>query len=497
MVAEPWIQKMRKKTKKSPPPFAAAPDPRSGAVLLVKTLDSVVGILSFEVASAMSRAAHLHRSLSDPDRDLSLPPPPLVPSDSSFLLSLARAEHLDNLNRVASLASRLGRRHCPHHPPLSGFEHVYSDLLLSTPSPSPSPSPSLFLLSAREMDSLVRRMDRFVASTASLYAELELLADLEHSVSKLPGTSDEARRALDRKIQWQRHDVKHLRDSSLWNHKFDKVVLMLAQAVCTIHARIRSVFGDPTPDPPSGAKEGSFRPGPGPGLRFHCGANTGRLFLNCLGSPAAEAETETETAASSVVSFGGKEIVVGTKSRLTMLAPPNTLGGSCLAMHYANVIIIIDKLLKYPHLVGDEARDDLYQMLPASLRLALRRSLKSYVKNLAIYDASLAHDWKEAMERTLGWLVPMSHNMVRWQTERNFEQQQQIVARENVLLLQTLYFADRGKTEDAICELLVGLNYICRYEQQQNALLDCTSSVDFEECMDWQQMQLVDSSGRL
>ncbi|KAJ6851458.1 uncharacterized protein M6B38_259115 [Iris pallida] len=443
----------------------------------------------------MSRAAHLHRSLSDPDRDLSLPPPPLVPSDSSFL-SPSPAPSTSTTSTGSPPSPPASAAATAPTTPLSPASSTSTPTSSSPPlPPPPSPSPSLFLLSAREMDSLVRRMDRFVASTASLYAELELLADLEHSVSKLPGTSDEARRALDRKIQWQRHDVKHLRDSSLWNHKFDKVVLMLAQAVCTIHARIRSVFGDPTPDPPADAKEGSFRPGPG--LRFHCGANTGRLFLNCLGSPAAEAETETETAASSVVSFGGKEIVVGTKSRLTMLAPPNTLGGSCLAMHYANVIIIIDKLLKYPHLVGDEARDDLYQMLPASLRLALRKSLKSYVNNLAIYDASLAHDWKEAMERTLGWLVPMAHNMVRWQTERNFEQQPQIVARENVLLLQTLYFADRGKTEDAICELLVGLNYICRYEQQQNALLDCTSSVDFEECMDWQQMQLVDSSGRL
>jgi hypothetical protein len=75
--------------------------------------------------------------------------------------------------------------------------------------------------------------------------------------------------------------------------------------------------------------------------------------------------------------------------------------------------------------------------------------------------------------------------MIRWQSERNFEQHQ-IVKRTNVLLLQTLYFADRGKTETAICELLVGLNYICRYEHQQNALLDCASSFDFEDCMQWQ-----------
>ncbi|KAI4965907.1 hypothetical protein ZWY2020_047873 [Hordeum vulgare] len=38
-----------------------------------------------------------------------------------------------------------------------------------------------------------------------------------------------------------------------------------------------------------------------------------------------------------------------------------------------------------------------------------------------------------------------------------------------VLLLQTLHFADRDKTEDAITELLVGLNYLWRYGTQLSA----------------------------
>ena len=124
-------------------------------------------------------------------------------------------------------------------------------------------------------------------------------------------------------------------------------------------------------------------------------------------------------------------------------------------------------------------------MLPTSLRKTLKASLRSYMKGLAIYDAPLAHDWKERLEEILKWLAPLAHNMIRWQSERNFEQQQ-IVKRTNVLLLQTLYFADCQKIEAVICELLIGLNYICRFEQQQNALLDCASSIDFEDCMEWQ-----------
>ncbi|KAJ0970285.1 hypothetical protein J5N97_023162 [Dioscorea zingiberensis] len=113
--------------------------------------------------------------------------------------------------------------------------------------------------------------------------------------------------------------------------------------------------------------------------------------------------------------------------------------------------------------------------------MGLKKSLKSYVKNFAIYDASLAHDWKGKMENILSWLAPMAHNMIQWQMERNFEQQQ-IVLRSNVLLLETLYFADREKTEAAICNLLVGLNYMCR-----------TTDVDFWSCKIYSHVRVSDS----
>ena len=82
------------------------------------------------------------------------------------------------------------------------------------------------------------------------------------------------------------------------------------------------------------------------------------------------------------------------------------------------------------------------------------------MKNLAIYDAPLAHDWKVTLDGILKWLAPLAHNMIRWQSERNFEQHQ-IVNRTNVLLFQTLYFADKDRTEEAICQLL--MDTIFRY----------------------------------
>lgn len=539
MVAEPLVHKVfsmanssSKKTKKD----KAAPADGVGG--------GRVGILSFEAANAMSRAAALHRSLSDAEAARLLGPlclgsravRALVPGDDARLLALALAEKLDALNRVAAVAARLGRR-CTA-PALQGFDHVYADLLAGR---SGAVAPA-FAPDSVAASSLVRQLDRLAAATAALYAELDALAELEQSARKLP--TDEARLALEQRARLRRrHDVRRLRDASLWNWTYDKAVLLLARAVCAVYGRIRLVFGDPMlgldlllahrhrqcdqsrqlfsgpVTAPLSEKSGPIlkvdvvdRPRPASLRPSNCGAN---MFMECLSLSSSapwndgfdEDFSEDASCISTIrsgmlVPFSGdstlpttttknnavkiKRVRFGPKSTVTSLAPPSTIGGSALALHYTNVIIIIEKLLQYPHLVGAEARDDLYQMLPSSLRLSLRKNLRTYVRNTAIYDAFRAHDWRETLEKTLAWLAPMAHDTMRWQAERSFEQQQIVLKKGNVLLLQTLYFADREKTEAAICELLVGLNYICRYEQQQNALLDCSSSLDFDECLEWQ-----------
>ncbi|KAM3279172.1 hypothetical protein ACQJBY_046468 [Aegilops geniculata] len=527
-----------------------------------------VGILSFELANAMSRAASLHRSLSAAEAARLLGPlclasravRALVPGDDARLLALALAEKLDALNRVAAVAARLGRR-CAA-PPLQGFDHVYADLLAGR---SPASAYPFFAPASQSEAALLRQLDRLASATAALYAELDALADLEESARKLP--TDEARRALLQRARWRRQDARRLRDASLWGWTYDKAVLLLARAVCAVYHRICLVFGDPmrgldlllVPDhkdgehhqssqchddqssrqlfsgPVTSAKSGPIidrvaadADPPHPGrLRSNCGGN---MFMECLSLSSSAAwkdddgldeddESFFSGDASSCISAIRSGMLVappssgeehhdaakkegagsrrrrshthrrfGPKSTVTSLAPASTVGGSALASHYANIIMIVEKLLQYPHLVGSEARDDLYGMLPSSLRSSLRKHLP---RNLGIYDAFLAHDWREALEKTLAWLAPMAHNMMRWQADRSFEQQHQMEVQlrggngngnGNVLLLQTLYFADRDKTEAVLCELLVGLNYICRYEQQQSALLDCSSSIDLDDC---------------
>ncbi|XP_010532623.1 PREDICTED: uncharacterized protein LOC104808608 [Tarenaya hassleriana] len=579
MVAEAWIVKMGNQVSANLK-HVLLPESSNKKNPKISAPKQTIGILSFEVANVMSKTVHLHRSLSESEISRlkgeifrSEGVRNLVSADENRLFELTLAEKLDDLDRVAGVVSRLGKK-CTE-PALQGFEHVYDDIVNGVIDVR-----RLGFL-VKDMEGMVRKMERYINATSSLYCEMEVMNELEQATKKFQHCQhQDSRKAFEQKLIWQRQDVRHLREISLWNQTYDKVVEMLVRTVCTIFAKICTVFGD------SALRKtgvGFVREGSSPskdavplsqidrncdGLKrvhsknevklnsgssfkhridshrgdvdqfnragdfnFPCGTNPGRLFMECLamnssvsriddndddddGGGDGDGENDHSSQISSCCSVANSGLKkdrsddscfshtritmppaatvqrqrtskLGPKTRLMSYALPSSIGGSALSLHYANVIIVIEKLLKYPHLIGEEARDNLYQMLPTSLRTCLKTNLKSYFKNISIYDAHLAHDWKETLDGILGWLAPLAHNMIRWQSERNFEQEQ-IVKRTNVLLLQTLYFADRDRTEAAICKLLVGLNYICHYEQQQNALLDCTSSFDFEDCLEWQ-----------
>uniref|UniRef100_A0A7C9DPC0 DUF668 domain-containing protein n=1 Tax=Opuntia streptacantha TaxID=393608 RepID=A0A7C9DPC0_OPUST len=596
MVAEPWLLRMGNQVSSNlKNSLLLHQNSRKKKDPSSKNAKQTIGILSFEIANVMSKLVNLHKSVTDQEisklkNDIikSEGVKKLVSSDESYLLELAYAERLDDLNRVAEVVSRLGKK-CTE-PALQGFEHVYGDIITGKIEVK-----ELGCL-VKDMEGMIRKLERYVGATANLYSELEVLNELEQATKKFHlNQNEESRRAFEQKLTWQRQDVKHLKNIALWNQTYDKVVELLARTVCTLYARISIAFGNDSVIlrrnySRSVVSETNFLVGGGSGspclqaegvkngsrlenqhclspmdrmtsipiersekktpkyktqlslrrgemdllqhqdLVYPCGPSPGRIFMECLSLSSSASRVDDDdddetfsfndqdsyvSGCCSAVNGMKKEQPIQSgclsrfpvgfpdsgdarqlqysmngsrfspKSRLATHATFSTVGGSALALHYANVIIVIEKLLRYPHLVGEEARDDLYQMLPASLRKSLRINLKSHFKNFAIYDAPLAHDWKETLDGILKWLAPLAHNMIRWQSERNFEQQQ-IVTRTNVLLLQTLYFADREKTEAAICELLVGLNYICRYEHQQNALLDCASSFDFGDWMEWQ-----------
>ncbi|CAJ1968753.1 unnamed protein product [Sphenostylis stenocarpa] len=145
----------------------------------------------------------------------------------------------------------------------------------------------------------------------------------------------------------------------------------------------------------------------------------------------------------------------------------STLGGAALALHYANVIVLIEKMVSAPHLIDLEIRDDLYNMLPATIRTALRGKLKWYAKSkrATVHEARLAVEKSMVLSQILKWLAPLAHNMIKWHSERNFEREQS-ACKANILLVQTLYFANQAKAEAAMVELLVALHYVCRIDRE-------------------------------
>ncbi|KAF3441732.1 hypothetical protein FNV43_RR15647 [Rhamnella rubrinervis] len=172
-----------------------------------------------------------------------------------------------------------------------------------------------------------------------------------------------------------------------------------------------------------------------------------------------------------------KLLLFNSRNKL-LKARSSTLGGAALALHYANIIVLIEELASSPHLITLDARDDLYSMLPTTIRAALRARFKSYskIKDSSIYDPAIAMEWNLAVMRILEWLVPLAQNMIKWHSDRNIEKQQE-VSSTSVLLVQTLYFADQAKTEAAITELLMGLSYMCRIGELKGKVSLQTSTV--------------------
>ncbi|KAF8395331.1 hypothetical protein HHK36_019275 [Tetracentron sinense] len=537
----------------------------------------VIGVLTFEVASLMSKVVHLWQCLSDKQvvrlREeimSSIGIRKLVSEDDDFIVGLACAEIIENLGVVARSVGTLGKR-C-RDPVWQQFEHVFDDQVKND-----SDIHGLEF-TWKKMERKVKKMERFISASTNLYQELEVLAELEQTLRRMKGSDDPNRVSLlefQQKVLWQRQEVNNLRERSLWNRTYDYTVRLLARSLYTILGRIIHVFGIsqmedvgqinnskvmnsdylPRSHSISALLHSSVHTSVNNQARFSSGplgrsttksgpiSGTNKMsktrwqtfdhsytlhgkysqskskrfspvgpFKGCIvagkDSPVLQSctpvsngyprsngvysenfngtkHTDAKLLARSNI-FNTNLSIFNSKRRL-LNAPPSTLGAAALALHYANVIIVIEKLAASPHLIDLDARDDLYNMLPTSVRAALRTRLKSYNKNLALSfcDTVLAEEWSEALARLLEWLAPLAHNMIRWQSERNFEQQHS-VSRTNMLLVQTLYFANEEKTEAAITELLVGLNYIWRFRRELNAkaLLECASSRVFDDYVD-------------
>ncbi|RRT35797.1 hypothetical protein B296_00049819 [Ensete ventricosum] len=404
------------------------------------TKPATVGVLAFEVGRHMSKVVQLWHALSDDpvsrlrEEVLRLEGVRKLVSDNEwFLLALALAEMTVVLGSLAGSVACLAWR-CSD-PVLRRFDAAFANLVQN------GDDPFGFEYAGRKMERKVKKMEKFVATGATLYQELELQAELQQGLRQMLAKPDACRRPQDsvtcfrNKVAKQREQMKHLRETSLWVRTYDYVVRLLARSLFSIIGRIRLVF--------------EFRK-----------SNMTPLLLNRDAEASPEANPK---GSNSTVNMNLSSSMIDTTSQ-PQSAPASTLGAAALALHYANVIVLIEKLATSTHLMDADARDHLYSMLTTSIKAALRARLGHYGKNLVspALNPALAAEWTAAVRGMLERLAPLAHNMIRWHYEKSFEQQSSVPS-SGVLLLQTLYFADQKKAEDAITELLVGLNYLWRY----------------------------------
>ncbi|XP_057451651.1 protein PSK SIMULATOR 1-like [Lotus japonicus] len=402
----------------------------------------VIGVLAFEIASLMSKVVNLWQSLSDKqiarlreETTDSIGLRKLISDDENFIVRLICVEKLENMAHVAESVARLGKK-CSD-PIWKGFENAFYEFIAM------GVDPYGWEFTGKKMEKNIKKMERFISTNATLYQEME------QSLTRLKTNGESS--VLDlieyqKMVAWKTQEVKHLKDISLWNKTYDYTVHLLARSLFTIYRKISQVFGV-------------------------------QEIVDVIYQKRNEIVDVGGIDNSSVLN---SDLIHRSKfSALLQSPPPKTLGAAALALHYANVIIVIEKLAASPHLIGLDARKDLYNMLPRRVTAALRGKLKPYTNTMASslgYDPSQAEEWTQAMSSLLEWLAPLAHHMIRWQSKRSFEQQS-FVSRTNVLLVQTLYFANQEKTEQVITELLVGLNYVWRYGMELNAkaLAECGS----------------------
>ncbi|GER35016.1 hypothetical protein STAS_11271 [Striga asiatica] len=467
MAPETWLVKVKKTIAQSLDSVRAGP-PISKKLLKKR---SNVGVLAFEVAGLMSKLLHLWQSLSDQSitrlraESVRLEGVrKIVSNDDAFLLGLTRAELVENLKSIAKSISRISQR-C-EDPSLRSFDRLLREFSDS------GHDPYNWVLNPKEMESKIKKMDQYVTTTANLHREMDELTALETSLKKslaqsnikdyyINDASAKQQRLIElqHKILWQRQEIKYLKEKSLWSKSFDTATSLLARPVFTILARIKLVFGV----------------GPGSQLSLPRSLSSSSALVY----PSSEKLISFLSGPLVKVPHGFFEL-----NSDILKPPPTTLGAAALALHYSNLIIVMEKMIRSPQLVGVDARDDLYAMLPNSIRFALRARLKGV--GLSACDPGLAAEWRDALHNILGWISPLAHNMIKWQSERSFEQHNLVTRVNNsVLLFQTLYFANQEKTEAAITELLVGLNYIWRFEREMNAraMFQC---INFNGCLNSQ-----------
>ncbi|KAE8686998.1 putative EF-TU receptor [Hibiscus syriacus] len=457
-------------------------------------------ILAFETAKNMSRLIALYKSLTDEEfsklRNGTVRSAGVVflnSTNESYLLGLACKEKLEDLNQIASVVSRLSKR-CVNEE-LTRFETAYQIMKQGVIDISNLD------FNSKNAVKIIEKMEKYARATSLLYTSLTGLNELELSEKRMQRSNNEN---INDKISFQRKQVRHFKHVSLWNKKFDKIVALMARIICTVYARICVLFGVYAPGLLATVTTTTTKRR---SIRRLCVSHTKAFHMKPKVYPEADyggryvkeddkmkkisksgpilIASKMKRGATRFISselspeseglgFGfllpgvtmTNKASTNVNQRLIQSTPANTVGASGLAFRYANIIINAETYFHSTTIITDDARTHMFEMLPINLKQTLRGKLRCQCHKDERESQGLAEWWKEALAEIIGRLAPVARDTLRWQLERNLEQQK-LDARPTVLLFQTLHFSNLEKTEAAIVEMLVGLSYIYRYENRR------------------------------
>ncbi|RLN22815.1 uncharacterized protein C2845_PM07G30150 [Panicum miliaceum] len=376
------------------------------------TKGNKISILAFEVANTIVKGCNLMRALSkDSIKHLketvlhSEGVQNLISKDMDELLKIAAADKREELKVFSTEVVRFGNR-CKD-PQWHNLDR-YFDKLASEWTPQHHLK--------EEAESVMQQLVACVQFTAELYHEMHALdrfeQDYQRKHQEEDGSSVVQRgdnlHILKQEVKSQRKHVKSLRKKSLWSKNLEEVIGKLVDIVHFLHLEIHSAFG-------RSDNEESQEP---------------------------------------------------TKRR-------NRLGPAGLALHYANIISQIDTLVSRSSSIPPNTRDALYQSLPPTIKSSLRSKLHSF----GVKEELTVSQIKAEMEKTLRWLVPIASNTTKahhgfgWVGEwanTGSDVNCKPTGQMDLTRIETLYHADKDKTEAYILELVLWLHHLISQSKTAN-----------------------------
>lgn len=375
----------------------------SGFISGVTSKGNKISILAFEVANTIAKGANLFQSLSEENIQFlktevlhSSGVQELVSTDMKELLRIAAADRREEFDVFLREVIRFGNL-CKD-PQWHNLDRYFSNLkseYLNHRQPR------------GEAETRMKELTTLAQHTSELYHEYNALdrfeLDYRRKLEELDSLNlprkGEGVTFLHSDLKQQRKLVRSLKKKSLWSRNLEEVMEKFVEIAAYMHQAILEAFGS-----------------------------------------------------------DGRTLISDDPAKI-----PESLGSAGLALHYANIINQIDNIVSRPSSLPPNMRDTLYNGLPATVKMNLRSRLQTVNGK----EELSAFQIKAEMEKTLQWLVPVATNTTKahqgfgWVGEwanTGHEFGKGTATNDNLTRLQTLYHADKQKTDKYILELVIWLN---------------------------------------